>query len=125
MPGQIEILDPVIADNAIDSRGAIFSYLPAQDIKEFNYVVTRAGSNRGYHCHNEFDEYIMIVDGEMVIAEQLSNGTLLKHVLGSGQAVRIPQSVGHVFMPITDCKFVNFLTKPWHLCNEPISKINL
>lgn len=123
MPGKIEILKPVIADAGVDSRGAIYSYLPSADIKEFNYVVSRAGNNRGHHCHNEFDEYIMVVDGEMLIVENLGGGQTHKIILGAGQTVRIPQSVEHYFVPVTDCKFVNFLTKPWHLCQEPISKV--
>jgi mannose-6-phosphate isomerase-like protein (cupin superfamily) len=122
MSGQIQILEPIIADSAIDNRGVVYTYLPQDNIKEFNYIFTRAGSNRGFHCHTEFDEYVMLVDGEMIIIENLPNGTDKKIVLGPGHTVRIPQSVVHVFVPVTDCKFINFLTRPWHLCNQPITK---
>lgn len=121
--GKIEIVEPKIADAGIDSRGAVYTYLPKDDIKEFNYIFTKAGSNRGYHCHDEFDEYIMLIDGEMLVIEILEDNTNKKILLGLGQVIRIPQSVKHVFVPVTDCKFINFLTRPWHLCNNPITKI--
>lgn len=121
--GKIEVVEPKIADASIDSRGAVYTYLPKDDIKEFNYIFTKAGSNRGYHCHDEFDEYIMLIDGEMLIIEILEDNTNKKILLGLGQVVRIPQSVKHVFVPVTDCKFINFLTRPWHLCSNPITKI--
>lgn len=121
--GGIQVLEPVVSDSGIDSRGAVYTYVPEQNIKEFNYIFCRAGHNRGYHCHDEFDEYVMVVEGELVIVELLSNNQNKKIVLGPGQTVRIPQSVQHVFVPVTDVKFVNFLTKPWHLCNNPIKKI--
>ncbi len=120
--GKIEILTPTISDSGIDSRGAVYTYVPQQDIKEFNYIFTCAGVNRGYHCHDEFDEYVMLVHGEMIIIELIGNDNR-KIVLGPGQTVRIPKSVPHVFVSVTDCKFLNFLTKPWHLCNKPITKI--
>jgi dTDP-4-dehydrorhamnose 3,5-epimerase-like enzyme len=119
---KIEILDPIIADAGIDNRGVVYTYVPTQDIKEFNYIFSRAGTNRGYHCHEEFDEYVMLAEGEMIIIEMLDNNNR-KIVLAPGQTVRIPKGVAHVFVPITDCKFINFLTKPWHLCQNPITKI--
>jgi mannose-6-phosphate isomerase-like protein (cupin superfamily) len=121
---KIEIVSPEISDTGLDSRGAVYTYVPEQNIKEFNYIFTKAGSNRGYHCHEEFDEYVMVVEGEMIIIELLESGNK-KIILGPGQTVKIPQSVKHVFVPITDCKFVNFLTKPWHLCHKPITKVDL
>lgn len=120
--GKINILNPIIADTGMDDRGVVYTYVPDQDIKEFNYIFSRAGSNRGYHCHEEFDEYVMLVEGEMIIVETLATGTR-KIVLGPGQTVHIPRSVQHVFVSVTDCKFINFLTKPWHLCHTPITKV--
>jgi mannose-6-phosphate isomerase-like protein (cupin superfamily) len=120
---KIEVLLPTITDTGLDNRGAVYSYVPEQDIKEFNLIFTRAGNNRGYHCHKEFDEYVMLVEGEMVIIELLHDKTNRKILLGPGQTVKIPRLTEHVFVPVTDCKFVNFLTKPWHLCDQPITKI--
>ena len=121
---QIQLLEPAISDTGLDTRGAVYTYVPDQDIKEFNYIFTRAGSNRGYHCHEEFDEYVMLVEGEMIIVELLENNFNKKIVMAPGQTVKIPQAVPHVFVSLTDCKFINFLTRPWHLCNRPITKIN-
>ena len=125
MQDKIQIVQPLIADSALDSRGSVYTYVPDQDIKEFNYIVTKAGSNRGYHCHKEFDEYVMLVEGEMIVIELLENAQNKKILLGPGQTVKIPQSVEHVFVSVTDCKFVNFLTKPWHLCSNPITKVKV
>jgi mannose-6-phosphate isomerase-like protein (cupin superfamily) len=125
MPGKIQLVQPLIADSGLDSRGAVYTYVPDQDIKEFNYIVTKAGSNRGYHCHKEFDEYVMLIEGEMIVIELLENTQNKKILLGPGQTVKIPQSVEHVFVSVTDCKFVNFLTKPWHLCSNPITKVKV
>lgn len=121
--GQIEILDPIIADSAVDSRGIIYTYVPEQDIKEFNYVVTNVGSTRGYHYHEEFDEFIMLVEGEMLVLEFLDNDACRKLILGPGQTIKIPKSTKHAFVPVTNCKFISFCTKPWDLCNNPITKI--
>ena len=35
---KIEILLPSITDTGLDSRGAVYTYVPEQDIKEFNFI---------------------------------------------------------------------------------------
>jgi mannose-6-phosphate isomerase-like protein (cupin superfamily) len=65
----------------------------------------------------------MLVEGEMLVIEFLENDQSNKIVLGPGQTIKIPKSTKHAFIPVTDCKFISFCTKPWHLCHNPITKI--
>jgi mannose-6-phosphate isomerase-like protein (cupin superfamily) len=114
----IKILHPEISDKAIDHRGAIYSYVPADSIREVVYITTKAGVERGHHYHKEFDEYIMLVEGEGVYDCPMQNE---KIVIGPGQVIYMPKGHAHTFIPITDCKAVSLLTKPWNECNEPIT----
>jgi len=123
MTGKIQLLTPDIADKALDSRGAIYSYIPYNNIVEFCYIDTKLGSVRGHHYHKEFDEYIMLVHGEGVYLEQLDDGTVRKIVMGTGYTVYIPAHTPHTFFPLTDCKSVSFLTKRWNDTVEPITPL--
>lgn len=114
----IKLLNPDISDKAVDSRGAIFSYVPDKDIREICYIFTRAGSTRGHHYHKEFDEYIMLVEGEGIYDCPAQNERI---VIGPGQVIHMPVGCPHTFIPLTDCKSVSCLTKPWHECSEPIT----
>jgi dTDP-4-dehydrorhamnose 3,5-epimerase-like enzyme len=123
MTGKIQLLTPEIADKALDSRGAIYSYIPYDSVVEFCYIDTKVGSIRGQHYHKEFDEYIMLVHGEGVYLEQLEDSTVRKIVMGTGYTVYIPAYTPHTFFPLTDCKSVSFLTKRWNDSKEPITPI--
>ena len=114
----IKILQPTISDNAVDHRGAIFSFVPNEDIKEFCYITTRRGVERGHHYHKEFNEYIMLVEGEGIYLCPEQDDKL---VVGPGQVIYIPVNCPHTFIPLTDCKSVSLLTKPWDECDEPIT----
>jgi len=46
-----------------DGRGAIFTFVPDAPILEWTHQFIKAGKVRGNHCHPEFDEYILLVDG--------------------------------------------------------------
>lgn len=52
-----------------DGRGAIFSFVPDAPIMEWTHQFIKAGKIRGNHCHPEFDEYILLVDGAGVEVE--------------------------------------------------------
>ena len=123
MMGMIQVLSPDINDKAIDSRGAIYSYLPNDSLVEFCYIDTKQGAQRGHHYHTEFDEYIMLVQGEGIYLERLPDGSDRKIVLGAGQTVYIPRMTPHTFVPLTDCKSVSMLTKKWNDCVQPITPI--
>lgn len=118
----IRILQPEISDAAVDARGAIYSYVPAEDIKEFCYITTRAGVTRGHHYHKEFNEYIMLVEGEGIYLCPQPDGTENKIVVGPGQTIFVPVGCPHTFVPLSDCKSVSMLTKAWNDCDEPITR---
>ena len=53
-----------------DGRGAIFTFVPDAPILEWTHQFIKAGKIRGNHCHPEFDEYILLVDGAGVEVEK-------------------------------------------------------
>jgi len=118
---KIQFLKPNIGDKAVDHRGAIYSFIPQDAIVEFVYLHTVAGVTRGHHLHKEFDEYIMLVEGEGIYIENMSDGKTTKHVIGPGQTIYIPAFTSHTFIPLKECKSVSFLTKKWNDCQEPIT----
>lgn len=120
---RIQLLTPDINDKAVDHRGAIYSYIPHDNIVEFVYIDTKAGVTRGHHYHTEFDEYIMLVHGEGIYLEPLEDGTTRKIVMAPGFVVYIPANTSHTFVPLSDCKSVSFLTKRWDDCVNPITPI--
>ena len=58
-----------------DGRGAIFSFVPDAPILEFTHQFIKAGKIRGNHCHPEFDEYILLVDGVSQSGETRRTGS--------------------------------------------------
>jgi len=109
-----------------DGRGAIFSFVPDQPILEFTHQFIKAGKVRGNHCHPEFDEYILLVDGQGVEVEKdIETGAEHFVYLAKGECVYIPRGTYHVFMAISDCQSVSFLTKRWDDCEKPIVHENL
>ena len=123
MNSKIKILNPDIGENAIDHRGAIVSYIPYESIVEFVYITSKPNVARGQHYHKEFDEYIMLVEGEGVYLERINETTTRKIVMGPGQTIHIPSLTPHTFVPLTDCKSVSLLTKRWDHCLEPITPL--
>lgn len=124
MKKRIVKLDPLINPNTFfDGRGGIMTYLPERfSIVEWNYIVTLKGSVRGDHLHKEFDEYILVTDGEGLYTE-LTDGERLTTYVSSGDCIYIPMNVPHTFYPSADTKFIALLTKRWDDCDEPITKV--
>lgn len=119
--GKITIIEPKINNATLnDERGAMLSFVPNVPIKEFVYQVTRAGFNRGYHKHPEFDEYTLFTSGEGVYVETLEDGSERFISVGPGIALHIPKDVYHSFSAITEMKGVTMLTNPWDDCDNPI-----
>ena len=116
----IKLLNPEVNIKTLeDGRGGIFTYFPEKgDIKEWNYIVTFKGEKRGFHFHEEFDEYIMFIEGSGTYIDGDDNVTLV----GSGDCVYIPQNVKHTFIPLSDCKMIALLNKRWDDCEKPITK---
>lgn len=109
-----------------DGRGAIFSFVPDAPIKEWTYQVIKAGKVRGNHCHPEFDEYILLVEGQGVeIEKDMKTGQETFIYMAKGECIYIPRGTYHVFRAITDCESVSFLTKRWDDCKKPIVHSNL
>lgn len=123
----IEVVKAVCNLNTIkDGRGAIFSFIPDDPILEWTYQIIKSGKIRGNHYHPEFDEYILLVEGSGVEVERDSEtGEELFVPMAPGTCIYIPRGTSHVFMAITDCRSVSFLTKQWKECNEPIVHENL
>jgi cupin superfamily acireductone dioxygenase involved in methionine salvage len=119
--GKITIIEPSINKTSLnDERGAMLSFVTNVPIKEFVYQVTRAGFNRGYHRHPEFDEYSLFTSGEGVYIETLADGSERFITVGPGVVLHIPKGVYHSFNAITEMKSVTMLTKAWDDCNNPI-----
>ena len=109
-----------------DGRGAIFSYIPKHPICEWTHQFINKGKVRGNHCHPEFDEYILIVSGSgMEVEKDMETGEENKIYLAKGECVYIPRNTFHVFLAITDCESVSFLTKKWDDCEKPIIHENV
>lgn len=123
MEPRIKLLKPSVNISTIsDGRGGIFTYFPERgDIKEWSYIVTNKGSNRGHHHHPEFDEYIMMVQGHGCYIEK-SNDQEHLHLVGPGDCIFIPADVSHTFEPMEDCRMLALLTKRWDKCQEPIKR---
>lgn len=123
MQGKIQVLSPEINPITLkDGRGGIFTYYPqTEDIKEWSYIVTLKGSQRGHHYHKEFDEYIMFVHGSGVYLELQEDGSEISVPVASGNCIFLPKNVSHTFVPMEDCKMVAMITKKWNDCDEPIT----
>jgi mannose-6-phosphate isomerase-like protein (cupin superfamily) len=109
-----------------DGRGAIFSFIPETPILEFTHQFIKAGKVRGNHNHPEFDEYILLVAGEGVEVEKDNETGEERFIyMSKGECIYIPRGTSHVFLAITDCQSVSFLTKRWDDCKQPIVHENL
>ena len=120
---RMKILNPDVNSCSLkDGRGGIFTYFPENEpIKEWSYIVTHKGSDRGHHHHKEFDEYIMFVEGHGCYIERLS-GNEYFHLVGPGNCLYIPAFVDHTFKPLEDCKMIALITKKWNDCKEARTK---
>ena len=109
-----------------DGRGGIFSFVPEMPIHEWTFQFIKSGRVRGNHCHPEFDEYILLVDGEGTEVEKdMETGEEQFIYMSKGTCIFIPKGTYHVFLAITDCQSVSFLSRPWDDCKDPIIHENL
>ena len=125
--GGIEILqgkaNPVTLD---DGRGAIFTWVPSEPIKEFNLLYFNAGKTRGNHFHPEFTEYFMVIEGSVVLftIDPKTNETI-NMLCGEGSVFKSAPNVSHTVIAITPAKCISLITKPWDECDVPIVYVNL
>lgn len=125
--GKMRLFPPSCNLNTIkDGRGGVFSFVPPAPIAEWTHQFITAGTVRGNHYHPEFDEYVLLINGAGVEVEKdRATGKERFISLGKGSCIFIPRNTLHVFMAITDCESVSFLTKAWDACRRPIVHENL
>jgi len=119
---KVEIFCPTCnVDTVKDGRGGIFTWVPQDEIKEFNMLYFVPGASRGNHNHPEFVEYSLIVEGSgiLVTKDKLAKKERIIH-LSKGSCVRTPKGVTHTIYAITNMTIIAMLTKPWDDCKKPI-----
>lgn len=107
-----------------DHRGAIHSWPLDQSIVEYNLMITRDGTQRGFHYHPHFDEYMLVVEGSCEFTEFADDGNHHRLHLEVGDSIHIPANTSHAFSALGDFKFVSMLTKKWADSNPPIIKVD-
>jgi mannose-6-phosphate isomerase-like protein (cupin superfamily) len=125
--GNIKVLRPSCNPSTVyDGRGGIFTWVPQDDIKEFNLLYFKPGKSRGNHYHPEFNEYFLVVDGSgvMVTREDEESPEEVIH-MSKGMCVRTPAGTSHAFYAITEVSAIAMLTKPWDDCDEPIVRLDV
>jgi mannose-6-phosphate isomerase-like protein (cupin superfamily) len=120
--GDIELLEASCNISTVqDGRGAIFSWIPDDDIKEYSLLFFQPNKVRGNHFHPEFTEYFLVVDGAVVLLTRDSKtGKDINMLAGKGVCFRTPPNVPHAVHAIVPSICVSFLTKPWDSCERPI-----
>jgi quercetin dioxygenase-like cupin family protein len=125
--GEIEILTPQCNPSTItDGRGAIFSWVPKDAIKEFTMLFFLPGKVRGNHYHPEFTEYFLVVDGEVALFT-IDPDTKKQIVMlcGKGVCFRTPPGVSHAIQAITSATCMSFITLPWDDAKAPIVYVDI
>jgi mannose-6-phosphate isomerase-like protein (cupin superfamily) len=107
-----------------DRRGGIFTFFPVDlPIVEFSFIFTAAGKTRGFHYHEEFDEYVLITAGHGVYVERGEDRREYCLKMAAGECVYFPRGMPHTFHAITDVRMVAMLTKRWDECDRPLVRI--
>lgn len=125
--GNIKVLRPSCNPATVyDGRGGIFTWVPEDDLKEFNILYFKPGKSRGNHFHPEFHEYFLVVDGSgvMVTREDEDSPEEVIH-MSKGMCVRTPSGTAHAFYAITEVTAIAMLTKPWDECDDPIIRLDV
>ena len=107
-----------------DGRGGIFTYYPTQPIVEWNLIFTRAGENRGFHYHKEFDEFILITSGHGTYVGKEAEGEEAFFKVAAGDCLHFPPGTPHTLYAISDMRLVALLTKRWDECDAPLTRIS-
>ena len=125
--GNIEVITGSCNVSTVkDGRGALFSWVPKEPILEFNLVLYTQGKIRGNHCHPEFNEYILIVDGTFsLLTKHPETDEEMAMIASKGSCFYIPQGVPHALVASSNSTLVSFLTKPWEECEQPILREEL
>jgi len=111
----------------LDDRGGIFTWVPEDDIKEFNIVYFHKGKTRGNHYHPEFVEYFLVVEGTGAMVYREKGKSKAKEIIhmSKGTCVRTPVGMAHAFHAISPVTAIALLTKPWDDCKVPVVHIDV
>lgn len=125
--GNIEILRGTAnPDTITDGRGAIFTWIPQDEIREFNLIYLNAGKSRGNHFHPEFTEYFIVLEGSIALFTlDPETQQTINMICGEGTVFRSAAGVPHAIHAITESKCMSLITKPWDECTVPIVFENL
>jgi mannose-6-phosphate isomerase-like protein (cupin superfamily) len=125
--GEIEILPASCNISTVqDGRGAIFSWVPQDTIKEFTLLYFEPNKIRGNHFHPEFVEYFLVVSGSIVlITKDNKTGNNLNMIGGAGFCFRTPINIPHAVHALESSLCISLLTKPWEQCQRPIEYVHL
>jgi quercetin dioxygenase-like cupin family protein len=120
--GEIEILTPNCNPTTItDGRGAIFSWVPEDPIKEFTMLFFSPGKVRGNHYHPEFTEYFLVVEGEVALftIDPITKKQIVM-LCGTGVCFKTPPGIPHAVQAINSATCISFITLPWDDAENPI-----
>lgn len=118
-----------------DNRGVILNWtLPKQTIKEFNLIQTNKGDFRGFHYHKEFNEWVLITQGQVIYFEYVPPECQKERVIkgesqypfilmGPGDCIYFEINVPHTMKALTDVSMVAMLDKKWSDCLEPLTRV--
>lgn len=122
---KIKLLNPLCnLDTVRDGRGGIFTWLPEDDIVEFNILYFQPGKTRGHHYHPEFNEYFLVVEGSGVMVTRDSEDAPEELIhMSRGTCVRTPIGISHTFYAVTAVTAVAMLSKRWDDCEVPIIRV--
>lgn len=94
-----------------DDRGKFIGLLNFGQWEEVNYLFTKAGEIRGNHYHKDTIEVFYIIAGSVKVTTISSNGSPLVHDIKAGEIFEIPPGEIHTFHCLSDCEWLNFLSK--------------
>lgn len=120
--GDVEILRGTANPATIlDGRGAIYTWIPDDEIREFNLLYFNAGKSRGNHYHPEFTEYFIVLKGVVALftLDPVSRETL-NMICSEGTVFKSAPGVPHAIHAISDSQCMSLITKPWDECNIPV-----
>ena len=123
----LKVIRPSINLSTVrDGRGFISTYLPDDDIKEFNIVYFHPGMVRGMHYHPHFVEYSLVAEGEGVFVYRTNAddaATEKSLLLSKGMCLRTPKGVAHTIYSVTELTVIASLSNRWDDSHPPIVQI--
>jgi quercetin dioxygenase-like cupin family protein len=95
-----------------DPRGTFLGIINSGHWEEMNYIETDAGQIRGGHYHKKIQELFFILEGEMEIQIDATDGRKLHSLTARKGHILIVQPLEvHTFKCLTHCQWINVLSK--------------